>query len=102
MSQARRDDDLFKRWKRAGRAVQYLSFCLEGERDISVELSGLTIRAPKEEGGEILVVLRGLDEEGAAVVAFHSAFSLDEALVGVENRLANGSLKWRIDEWANR
>lgn len=102
MSQARRDDSVFKRWKRIGKAIEYLGFCFDGDRDISVDIVGFSARAPKEAGGEVLVVVRGLDEEGAPVVAFSSAFELGEALVSLEARILNGTLKWRPDEWSKQ
>lgn len=82
----------------AGRALANIGRALEGHRSLSVDVVGLSIRGPQTTGGEHLVVIRGLDGEGVPVVSFHSAFTVTDAIRGVEDRLANGSLKWRVDE----
>lgn len=65
-----------------------------------VLLTGLSMRCPLEERGEFLVVLKGEDSDGAPVVGFHGAFSASEALVGAVERMNNGTIKWRIDQYA--
>ena len=62
-----------------------------------VELSGLSLREPQRENGEFLVVLRGFAQDGTPMVAFHSSLSAPEALAGAAERMANGTLKWKID-----
>lgn len=86
--------------EKVGKAIVDLAHAIEGYRDLSVELVGMSIRGPQFRGGEYLIVLRGLDEEGLPIVAFHSALDMGEVLRGVESRLRNGSLKWRKDEFA--
>ena len=66
----------------------------------NVELRGLSLRVPQQVGGEWLVVIRGLDHEGGPVVAFHSALGGAEALAGAVERMSNGSLKWKPDDYA--
>ena len=95
-----KNEDLSVRWQRLGRAVDQIGLAMGGYRDLAVEVTGLSVRAPDEARPEFFLVIRGLDAEGAPVVAFHSAFSLDEAFVGLEARLLNGSLRWRVDEYA--
>jgi hypothetical protein len=83
-----------------GLAVGELGRALEGYREISVQLTGFSVRGPRDRGDEFLVVVRGTDEEGMPVVGFSSALDLGEALRGVVSRLDNGSMKWRPDEYA--
>lgn len=80
-------------------AVQGISDALNGTRDLAVHLSGLSVKAPKGEGEELLIVIRGIDADGMPVVAFHSAFSLSEAVRGLAARLNNGTLRWRPDDF---
>jgi len=67
--------------------------------DVVVQLEGLNIRLPKQPGAEVLIVLKGSHEDGTPMVAFMSgdfvATALDKAMLAY----ADGSLKWRIDEW---
>lgn len=78
-------------------AIRGISKALMGQRDLLVDLTGISMRAPKDTGEELLLVIRGVDAEGMHVVAFHSAFSLAEALRGLAARLSNGTLRWRED-----
>lgn len=64
-----------------------------------IEVLSLSLRAPQSRGGEFLVVLRGLDEEGAPVVAFHSAGSAGEALAGAARRVQSGHIRWKPDAY---
>lgn len=72
------------------------------QQDIQEErptLTGLTIKCDPDDEEGVLIVLRGyLGSE--AQVAFHRAGSVSEAVSGAGNRLRNGSLKWRLDEYA--
>lgn len=92
-----RELSLEVRWQRLGKAVDEIGLAMQQMRTLMVEPNGMSIRAPTVEKPEFFIVLRGIDEEGAPCVAFHSAFSLDEALVGLSARLMNGTLKWRED-----
>lgn len=85
--------------RETGLAVAQVSRALLGDRQLSVDLVGINIKRPSAVGGEILAVVKGLDAEGTPCVAFHSAFTLEELVRGLESRLANGSLKWRVDEF---
>lgn len=64
-----------------------------------VELSGLSVRVPEQWFGSYLVVLRGTDGSGTPVVSFHSATGFSEALAGAAQRMSNGKLTWREDEF---
>lgn len=51
--------------------------------------------------GDFLLVATAF-YEGEHVVCFQQGFSLEEVLMGFLNRLQNGSLKWKDDEYANK
>lgn len=91
---------LEERWKDAGRAIDDIGLAMQGKRDIAVDVTGFSVRGPTELRDEFLIVMRGIDHEGAPVVAFHGSFHLDDAICGVQSRLRNGTLKWRPDEFA--
>lgn len=87
------------RWLAAGQALDEVGLAMAGYRSLSVDIVGVSIRAPRVRGDDYLLTIRGLDEDGARVVAFHGAADLVEAFRGLQNRLLNGSLKWRIDNY---
>lgn len=81
-------------------AVSWVGLALSGDRDLVVDVTGLSIRGPRTETDGFFIVIRGTDEEGTPVVAFHDGATLEDALLGVHNRLSNGTFKWRVDEYA--
>lgn len=89
-------------YQRIGAAVVELGRACEGYRDLSMQVIGMSIRAPQFRDGEYLMVVRGLGQDGGMFVAFHSALDIGEVLRGVDARLRNGSLKWRVDEYAGK
>lgn len=97
---ARSEASLKHRWQACGQALDDVGLAMAGFRDLSVDVTGMSIRGPRHEGDEFLLVIRGLDEENRPVVAFNSAHHLDEAFISLQARLRNGSLKWRPDEFA--
>lgn len=58
----------------------------------------IKLRAPTEARPEWFVIVSA-DVDGKAMVAFHSAPSFRDALVGMINRFGNGSLKWKEDQY---
>lgn len=88
-----------RRLMRCARNTQYIEGCIRGTFTPAVEVVGLSIRPPTVDKPDFLVVLRGLDAEGAPVVAFHGADDLVGALGGAGERLRNGTLRWRPDEF---
>lgn len=87
-------------FEKGGNALAQVDRAFLDYRDLAVLPHGMTIKAPPSRMGEYLLVLRGTDEAGSAMVAFHSAVGLVEAIVGLNARLSNGTLKWRPDEFA--
>jgi hypothetical protein len=88
------------RWTEIGRAVDDISLALTGYRSLTVDVVGISIRPPTVAGGDFLLTVRGTDEAGGPVVAFHGSPDLGEAFRGLDNRLLNGSLRWRPDQFA--
>jgi hypothetical protein len=97
MTDARQNKALSVRWEEMGRALDELGLAMSGYRSLTVEVVGLSIRPPAGAGGDFLLTVRGVDEAGARVVAFHGSPDLGDALRGLHNRIMNGSLKWRPD-----
>ena len=83
-----------------GEAIEYIDAAIAGYRQLAIRPTGYTVRAPQSEGGELLAVVKGFDAEGTPCVAFHSAFGLGDLMRGVAGRLRNGTLKWKIDQYA--
>ena len=96
---SKQNDFSAERQARAGLAVMRLDAVLLGWRQSDYEVTGLSIRAPRGEGDEYLVTIRALGSDGGPVVAFHSSYNLMELLIGLENRLSNGDLRWKPDMW---
>lgn len=59
----------------------------------------ITMRGIEGDGGEILLILAADTDEGA-FVAFHQVDSLETVWKSLTNRIENGSLKWKPDEFA--
>lgn len=72
---------------------------MQGWRTVTIQLVGFSVRGPRSDGDEYLVTLRGVDEAGAPVVAFQNGTNLLDVMTTIGSRLANGSFKWRPDEF---
>jgi hypothetical protein len=83
-----------------GLAVAELDAHMQGWRQWPIQVTGLSVRGPRTQGDEYLATVRGVDAEGVKCVAWHSAMSLGDLLRGVTARAKNGTLTWKIDEWA--
>lgn len=86
-------------FRNVGVAAAKIDRAMQGYRSLAVDIIGLSVRAPVTESGEYLATVRGIDSEGARVVAFHNAASFAELIVGIEARLSSGTFKWRPDNW---
>lgn len=87
------------RWLKTGRAIEGLQVMCAAGWSGQVQLTGFRVRAPTEENAEYLLVVWGDDHEGAPVVGFHGSTDLLELFVGGLNRIRNGTMKWRPDEY---
>lgn len=82
-------------------ALHKLDFVVQEDDERDPWLVGLRIKPPGDDSAEWLVVATGDTLEGA-VVAFHTAGTLTEALRGVAERYVNKTLKWRDDEYRRK
>lgn len=96
---AKQADYTTEYFTKVGTSLGHIDMVMQGYRDVSVELTGMSIRGPIAQGGEFLATLRGYDSDGMKVVAFHGAASLSEVFIGICARLGNGSLKWKEDQF---
>jgi hypothetical protein len=67
-----------------------------------LELTGLKIRLGVVDHFDTMVVVTAQGGDGGPIVAFNSANLPSEAVAGAINRFLNGSLKWKVDEYAAR
>jgi hypothetical protein len=72
---------------------------MAGYRPGSIELTGMSVKAPTTHPGEFLLTVRAVDEEGRPIVAFSGGSTLGDAIVTLVNRIGNGSLKWKVDQY---
>jgi len=88
-----------RRRAKVARALIALGWLMERPDASGWELKGMSIRGPREGSADFLITLRALDPEGAPQVAFCGGSCIDDAVVNLQQRLDNGSLKWRPDEF---
>ncbi len=68
--------------------------------DEDVRITRLTVRFPKHEAGEFLVVV-GMVTGDVKKVGFHGSYSFEEALRGCVARLENRTMVWRDDRYVD-
>ena len=86
--------------KQLVRGVKYLDRVMAEGRGADVEVTAWRIRAPRDENDDYMVVVTAIGVDGEALVGFHSGVSLAETIAGMCNRVRNGSMRWRPDEYA--
>ncbi len=87
-------------WYDVGVSVGDLDRYRDTEHHNAPTLLGLSIRCdPADERG-VLVIAKGLGEDGP-VVAFHRGETIVEAVQGMSRRLKNQTAKWKEDEFAS-
>jgi len=86
---------------KVGEALLQLDLAVRRYRKDGNELRDIRLKAPSEEEGEWFVVVRAV-LEGDPFVGFHNAFSAGDALRGAINRILNGKMKWRSDDYGNK
>ncbi len=95
----RRDHVLQGRYGRSLETLDRMSFhAYTGE----VEIHSVRVRLGILDQLESLCVVIGTNADGLPVVGFNSALSPGEALMGALNRIENGQMKWKEDEYRNR
>lgn len=66
------------------------------------ELQTIKLRLGTTDEIETLCIVEGLGPDGSPVVAFNGAQTPSEALIGALNRIKNGQMKWRADEYRKK
>lgn len=94
-SQADFDHMLYK----IGVAISRLERWCSTDVPEGVYVKSIRLRAPQNPEGEWLAVV-SISTENGGKVGFHSAEDLTAVLSGLSNRLRNGSIKWKDDEYA--
>lgn len=84
---------------KTGLAVHQAAYSLERMEHDGNTIKAIRFMAKGGATGEWLAVITAVGE-GGAVVAFHSGEGLTQVIEGTMNRLNNGSLKWKADEYA--
>jgi hypothetical protein len=85
--------------RRSGNAMALLDRLAGGLEVHDVEVSGLKIRLGVTDQIETLVVVTAVGEDGTPLVGFNGSMVPSDALVGAINRVVNGQMKWRLDEY---
>lgn len=83
------------------RSIRYLDGNMDVPDDRDQRIVKVVIKGPEYYGGEFFSIVAADGDNGEPLVAFHTAESLAGVLVGLGNRVRNGSLKWRADEYRN-
>lgn len=74
---------------------------LERLFDDDTEIKGMSIKVPNAEGEDYFVVVRARIGNDA-MVGFNSDATFAGALRGTLARIENGSMRWRLDDYAGK
>lgn len=83
---------------RAASILVHTDKALERFDDDDCVVSRVVIRMPEVAGGEYLAVVN-MTRLGEKFVAFHRAGTYMECVIGLSERLVNGSIKWTPDKY---
>lgn len=89
-----------KEMVRAGESLYQMEYTLDTLFDKEVVVTSIRIRTPGLTQEGYLVVVNAL-VLGDAVVGFHGDTTFGKAVIGVIERLRNGTIKWKPDEYAS-
>jgi hypothetical protein len=84
---------------RAGALMIGAQRIVEAQAEEGFLITGFSVRLPRTEDQDVLVVVRAITAEGP-VVGFHGSLDLGEAIVGMIGRLQANTMKWKDDEYA--
>lgn len=82
-------------------AMDRLVYQLQELSEEGVVTKQIKLVVKDDEMTDWLVVITA-DTESSAIIAFHGASSILEALTGLGARLKNKTLRWKTDDYANR
>lgn len=85
--------------ERTGHRVHMAMLAMINYEEQGLKIVRITFKAPGDVNGEWLGIITAQSENGG-VVAFHSGDGFVSTVEGLLNRLNNGSLKWKEDEYA--
>jgi len=85
-----------------GSDVREITLALLYQRQLSVDIVGLSIRAPRTEDEDILMTIRGVDESGGPVVTFLSGRDVGGLFCALAAALRSGRIKWKPDEYRRK
>lgn len=84
--------------QKVGAVILSIERRVEQSNESGLYLVGFSVRLPNEERPDVLLTARARTDT-AALVAFHGAPEVGQALVGFMERFGNGSLKWKEDQY---
>jgi len=77
--------------------VEYLSRFVDDPSDGETYINSIQFKVGAGWDGGVLAIVKAVIG-GEKRVAFHGEETLDECIVGLSSRLANGNLKWKEDK----
>lgn len=105
MARSREIND--KRTKAANAVAERVGWTLmvadrrfEASADQGLEIVSLRVRCPTEEKDDYMVVVKARGESGN-IIGFGGGLTFAEAVASTLERLFNGSIKWKEDEYVN-
>jgi len=87
------------RYEALGLNITRFDYICHGGWQGEVQVTGFSVRVAAERHLETLVVVRGLAADGTPMVCFHSAVGISEALAGAATRVADGTVRWKVDAY---
>ena len=88
-------------FQRLGVTVTMFERRLETMEDAGIFPKSMLFKLYTGDREDVFVVVKA-DSEGGPVVAFGGGMTLGEALRSTLERMYNGSIKWKADEYADR
>lgn len=82
-------------------ALVRLSYIQSRLDAVDMVLGSLTVRPPSGDGGDWLLVCR-MSVEGRPHVGFISGHDVATCFRSLVSKLENGSMKWKVDEYAGK
>ena len=87
--------------KKAVRLAMELQVLDGNEFRYGVLIHRLSVRMIAVNSSDVLVTVAAEDDDGRRIVGFHADEDAYEALRGCLERIANGQMKWRPDEYSS-
>jgi hypothetical protein len=98
MSKRAKEDQLFERVKeKSGFALMRLGSICERSRDLDISITEIRIKLDGSVYDNVLLIVKAETPEGN-IIAFHGGEDLASVVIGLVNRLDNGSIKWKEDK----